>query len=209
MEPLIPPIASPHGGSSFASAPLEDEDLNRFCASVEVSLRPGALLRYALFELLMPITSGMLGGAAFMFALVAREFSRSSVSLALLFVSHLAVFFLPAALCLLLVRWCSQRRYAIRLASNGLTKTLGRRDVLFSWRKIVRVVEFKGTVWIASIVDACFIPREAFASLEEAREFAAMARELKQTRSAAWRDEWNGRTLGVQLDDDGARNNPA
>lgn len=202
---MIPPIASPFGGGSSALAPLEDEDLNRFCARVEVSLQSGAIARYALFELLMPVSIGMPVGAAFLFSLVASEIWRGSISLALLFVLHLAVLLLLGAPAIMLVRWCSQRRYTIRLASNRLTKTLGRRDVHFPWRKILRVVEFRGNVWFGSVIDGCFIPREAFDSREEAREFAAMARELKQTRGAAWRDKWNGRVFGQGVE----RNKPA
>lgn len=65
------------------------------------------------------------------------------------------------------------------------------------WSDVTHIVERGGDVFILAHPLARNIAREDFNSLEEAREFAQLARELKQSNGAAWRDEWNGRVFGA------------
>lgn len=203
----IPPIASPVGSGAPAPTPSEDENLNQFCASVRVDLKPGALWRYLAFEWLAPVSLGLYVGAPLMMALSAfPDFSRRGFpSFFLVFLLFFLPIFLISAFFCFIVRLCSQRRYVMRLSSDGVVKAFARREVHFSWRKLLRVVEVRGNVWFGSLTDGCFIPREAFSSREEAREFVAIAREMRS--DGVWRDQWNGRVFGVQPLD-GERNNP-
>lgn len=210
-HPRIPPIASPHGADTFPFAPRLDE--KQVC--IEVNLRPAALVRYSVFEMLMPLSAGMSAGAAFLFTIVDfllfpgiyRYFGWPCIPL--VFALHLAVFpllIVPFALC---ARLCSQRCFLMRVCATGVVKSLARRDIHFSWHKINRVTELRGDIWLGSLTDGCFILRDSFASRDEACEFVEIIRELKRTRGSVWRDKWTGRIFGVQSDEgEGARNIP-
>ena len=63
--------------------------------------------------------------------------------------------------------------------------------------KFVWILELNGDLWLASFTDGCFIPRESFASREQARTFARFVRQLHQTEGAAW-----PLTFGLQEEDD-------
>jgi len=65
------------------------------------------------------------------------------------------------------------------------------------WNDVTHIIEWGGDVFIIAHPIARNIAREDFNSLEEAREFVRIARELKQSNGAAWRDEWNGRVFGA------------
>jgi len=69
-------------------------------------------------------------------------------------------------------------------------------EKLAPWSDVTHIIEWGGDVFIIAHPLARNIAREDFASRDEAREFVRIARELKQTNGAAWRDEWNGRVFG-------------
>jgi len=79
----------------------------------------------------------------------------------------------------------------------GLHETAKPLGFTISWKRFLWMVEWGGDVCFSTIGGGCFIPREAFSSRDEAREFVRIARELKQSNGAAWRDEWNGRVFGA------------
>lgn len=71
------------------------------------------------------------------------------------------------------------------------------------WNDVTHIVERNGDVFIIAPPLYRNIAREDFASREEAREFVAIARQLKG--GGAWREQWNGRVFGLQDDE---RNTP-
>ena len=100
-----------------------------------------------------------------------------------------------------LFRFLSRRLFRVQISSDGLSRMYRKRKILFSWRRFYWIIERKGDMWLASFADGCFIPREAFASPEEAREFAAIVRSLKGSSGDSWLSEWDGRVFGVQPDE--------
>jgi hypothetical protein len=65
------------------------------------------------------------------------------------------------------------------------------------WKRVWFVFDWNGDVSLVTFAGGSLMPREAFASRPEAREFVKIARELHKTRGASWRAEWNGKTFGV------------
>lgn len=60
------------------------------------------------------------------------------------------------------------------------------------------ILNWSGDVLLKTWASSIFIPREAFSSREEAREFLQIARQLHKTGGAAWRDEWKGKVFGKE-----------
>lgn len=191
----IPPLASPHGEDTFPAKPRPDEN----CARIAVHLRFVSACRYWIFEFLMPFNlwSLMVGPLVLSLLVFATEYRRFSwLALPLLFILILVGLILIAAPIALFIRLCSKRHFEVWIADTGLFKRYPNRDIFFPWDKFIWLIQGNGNLWLASFMDGCFIPREAFASPEEAHEFATIIRELKRTRGSVWRDKWNGRIFG-------------
>lgn len=95
------------------------------------------------------------------------------------------------------------------ITSRGLSTTALTREGVFDvgsiwsyfipWKRVLFVFNWGGDVAILTFGGGSVIAREAFASLEEAREFTRIARELHKTCGGAWRDDWKGRTFGLRI----------
>ena len=191
-----PPIASPHGKDTFPFSPQPDEK----CARVTIRFNTFSLLRYSLSEWLCPFSIG----AALLFPLIAALlllpvlFGRLGfIAFLLVFVSALLFLIAFSAPIAFLIRLCCRRRFEIWISDAGLFKRYPNRTIFFPWSKFRWLIERGGDLWLASFMDGCFIPREAFTSRAEAAEFATIIRELKRTRGTVWRDKWNGRIFGA------------
>lgn len=189
MEPLIPPIASPHGsGDSQSLVPLDgSEGLSLIYEVSSWSVRARWRITARSTTKAMLVIPFLVLMELFILPFVPLTFILS-------FIGNLIV--------------CNTRgTVTITLNQTGCReKFKGQLTPLsIRWKRVQRVLEWKGDVCFVTFGGGCFIPREAFASREEAREFVALARGLKQTRGAAWRDEWNGRLFGYGVE----RNNPA
>ncbi|BCM91691.1 hypothetical protein IAD21_03566 [Abditibacteriota bacterium] len=198
-EPLLPPLASPHGAGTFDFQEQQQPDSIR----VIVALQFAAVCRYAMLEWFTPLVTGLLLGCPFLMSLVVfpTEVRRSGiVAWLLVFLLLFVVLVVLSAPLPLFIRLCSRRRFDIQISAAGLGKRYSRRNIFFPWSKFFWIIERGGDIWLASLMDGCFIPRECFASPEESHEFATIVRELKRTQGAAWHPEWNGRVFGVQTE---------
>ncbi len=202
----MPPISSPHGEHTFPFAPKPDEK----CLRVRVELGFASSVRYTFCEWFTPFNIGSpvafaLVASLLIFPIEVRRCGWAALPLMFALVCVASVLFAtPIAL---FCRLCSKRRFEIWIAPDGLWKRYPKRDIFFPWRKFFWILERGDDVWLATFIDGCFIPRESFSSDEERREFLAIVREIKRTHGSVWRDQWSGRTFGLQPDE-GARSSP-
>jgi hypothetical protein len=175
----LPPIASPHGAPQNDALPFQPEQSPNESVSVSYGSMPSLQANARMTAKVMVSTPVCL-----LFELVALPI--------------LPFLFLAAFLV----------NFAV-LKPRGSTTTILNRDGLrerakflslsISWKRVLWVFDWGRDVCVVTIGGGCFIPREAFASREESHEFVQIARELKQSGGAAWRDEWNGRVFGAAV----------
>lgn len=203
MRTSVPPIASPHGEDTFPFLPHPDAK----CIRLAIKPRLAAICRHVFFENLTPLFLGCLVGVLLATTVLAFSIQVHWLALPLVFFGTFAAMLLIAFVTtspILHSRSC----FEIWISSAGLFKRYRCQDIFFSWNQFVWILERNNDLWLASFSKGCFIPREAFQSDEERREFMVIIRELERTHGSVWRDKWNGRVFGVQSDLDGARNNP-
>ncbi len=204
MRTSIPPIASPHGEDTFPFPPRPDAK----CVRLAIKFRLAAICRHVFFENLTPLSLGCLVGVPLVTTFLAFSIQVHWLALPLVFFGTFAAMLLIAFVTTFPIL-CSRGRFEIWISSAGLFKRYRYQDIFFSWNQFVWILERNNDLWLASFSKGCFIPREAFQSDEERREFMVIIRELERTHGSVWRDKWNGRVFGLQrAADDGARNNP-
>ncbi|RYX80847.1 hypothetical protein EON83_26785 [bacterium] len=206
----VPPIASPHGRGIIPPAPQPEAKSIR--VAINFSLK--ALCRYIILESLTPLgfilvvafpllvslaTTPTLARMTFLATGALTGILEFLVAFATVFLIIDAAIFGAGLPLGLLIRICSKRRFQIHISEAGVSKYYPSRSIFFPWKKVIWVIERNGDLWLSSFLDGCFIPRESFASREQSHELANIIRELKTSRGATWRPEWNGRTFGYSM----------
>lgn len=210
QDPDILPIASPFGSGpsqrSIGLAPVEGSSVTYTFSSWSLNTRLKVCLRATTKELLaiplvLPFQLVILALAAAMALLLHQPKVALFFALLLPLLSYVLV---PLVL-------SARGRVSAVLDDKGVHERFRGQliPLSISWKRVLWVFDWGGDVCVVTIGGGCFIPREAFASREESHEFVQIARELKQSDGAAWRDKWNGRVFGLHSDEvTGARNSP-
>lgn len=204
-EPLLPPIASPHGAGTVV--PQGQPEPEPGSMRIDVTLGFVARCRYALIEWFTPTMAAIV-----VLFLLVMAFGAIPDEL----LSGLTIVLPVTAFSSILTRLFSRRRFTIQISASGLRKHAPsyntfygpNRNAFFHWSQFIWVIECGGDLWLASLANGCFIPREAFASRAESHELARILRELKRSKGSSWQNEWNGRIFGLHTETGEALSSP-
>ena len=65
-----------------------------------------------------------------------------------------------------------------------------------AWNHILMLKSWGDDFFVVGWLNTVVVPREAFPTREQAREFANRAKDLRKTRGASWDENWNGQIWG-------------
>ncbi len=199
---MRPPIASPSGEPENVS---DDDKSERVALGISICFRYGAsaLGRKIYKEMLTDLTSiaATLLVTTILTAIIHPVFGRTHSSQAIPFLQLWLFFFciFPLSTILIVMPFAffdARRAKTVILTPYGVTRCEGKKEVEIPWSSFFGITHWSGDVILTTLATSTVIPREAFASREETQEFVQIARELRKSRGAAWRDEWKGKVFG-------------
>ncbi|RYX80848.1 hypothetical protein EON83_26790 [bacterium] len=180
-EKLPPPIASPHGsGQRHQQTQKTDTETIVIPVSVATSFRsfcadclhPANILIIFVVMVVLAVLPNPI-----------RNFYRP-LSLAQLFFIGIGLHFLVASM-LPISTLLFGLHTEIEVRPVGIYIRNPRWNILWSWRKIKRILHFNNDIWLITLTSIYLIPCDSFDSPAHSKKFTQAIRQLWQTRGAS------------------------